>query len=129
MLSCCNTLYNGSFSYVFFSTKDYCRKVEFGICPQCGCFKAKDFQYFSNGTEKIKYLTGKNALLKLEYWRKKINNIKQGSFSNQNVYYGDFKKTNKLDENNLPIYQQLRKNFNGQAEVIGEVETKVLALF
>lgn len=73
--------------------------------------------------------TGKHALQKLELWRKRINNTKYGTKSNQNVYYGDFRKTNRLDENGLPIYQQLRKNFNGQAEVLNDIETKVLTLY
>ena len=129
MLGCCNSLFKESFSYVLLSTKYFYRKIEYGICPQCGCLKFKDFQITNTGEEKVTYSTGKHASQKMEYWRKKLNNTKYGSKSNQNVYYGDFKKTNRLDENNIPIYQQLRKNFNGQSEVIGEVQTKVLAIF
>lgn len=128
MIECCNAFYNASFSYVLFSGQNYYRRLEFGICQNCGCLKFKDFIIDNNGNEKVKIYTGKHASQKLEMWRKKIRNSKHGSKSNQNVYYGDFRKTNKVDENNLPIYQQLRKNFNGQSEVIGEVQTKVLAL-
>lgn len=79
-----------------------------------------------NGQETIKQFTGKHAAQKLEQWRKRIRNTRYGSKSNQNVYYGDFRKTNRKDDNGLPIYQQLRKNFNGQTELIGDVITKVI---
>jgi hypothetical protein len=128
LLGCCNALYNASFSYVLFSSKDSYRRLEFGICPQCGCLKFKDFNIDYNGVETIHQSTGKHALQKLEQWRKRIRNTRYGSKSNQNVYYGDFKKTSKTDDNGLPIYQQLRKNFNGQSEVIGEIETKLLSM-
>lgn len=128
MLGCCNAFYNASFSYVLFSYKNSYRRLEFGICPQCGCLKFKDFIIDHNGIEKVHQSTGKHALQKLETWRKRINNTKYGSKANQNVYYGDFRKTNRKDINGIPIYQQLRKNFNGQCEVIGEVDTKVLAI-
>ena len=129
MLGCCNSLFRESFSYVLLSTKYFYRKIEFGICPHCGCLKFKDFQIFADGTEKVAYSKGKHASQKMEYWRKRLNNTKYGTKSNQNVYYGDFKKTSKTDENNLPVYQQLRKNFNGQSEVLGEIKTKVIPLF
>ena len=125
MLDCCNINYNGSFSYVLFSSKDYYRRIEFGICPVCGCAKFSDCQYFFDGTDKVRRLKGKNAFNKYEFWRKKLLNTKHGFRSNQNVYYGDFKKTPRKDENGQPIYLQLRKNFNDQTEVIGEIRTKV----
>lgn len=125
MLGCCNSLFNGSFSYVLFSSKDNYRRIEFGICPRCGCLKFKDYRYFYDGTDKVRYLTGKAALQKLEYWRKKVAQAKQGTRGNQNVYYGDFQKTSRRDENGNTIYLQLRKNFNDQSEVIGEIRTKV----
>ena len=125
MIKCCNELFRGSFSYVLFSTKDSYRKIEFGICPHCGCLKFKEFQEFFNGEVKNRYLTGKKALQKLEYWRKKVNNVKHGTKGNQNVYYGDFQKSNKIDENGNPIFLQLRKNFNGQSEIIGKIKTVI----
>ena len=129
MLSCCNAFYNASFSYVLFASVNSYRRLEFGICPQCGCLKFRDFVIDHNGTETVHQSTGKHALQKLELWRKRINNTRYGSKSNQNVYYGDFKKTNRLDVNGLPIYQQLRKNFNGQSEILNDIETKVLTLY
>lgn len=126
MIGCCNALFNASFSYVLFSSQDNYRRVEFGICPHCGCLKFKDFRIFFNGEEKVKYLTGKAALQKFDYWRKKIAEVKYGTKGNQNVYYGDFQKTNRIDENGNIIYLQLKKNFNDQSEVIGEIRTKIL---
>jgi hypothetical protein len=102
--------------------------LEFGICPQCGCLKFKDFIIDYNGIETVHQSTGKHALQKLELWRKRINNTKYGTKSNQNVYYGDFRKTSRIDENGLPIYQQLRKNFNGQSEVLNDIKTNLITL-
>lgn len=125
MLICCNAQFSASFSYVLFSFKNSYRKIEFGICPHCGCLKFKDYRWRPNGEDKAFYLTGKKALQKLEYWRKKVNNIKHGTKGNQNVYYGDFQKSRCKDENGNPIFLQLRKNFNGQAEIIGKIKTVV----
>ena len=128
MIECCNRFYNGQFSYVLFSSEYYYRHLEFGICnnPNCNQAKFKDFIITYNGTEKSKVYTGKKAFEKFEYWRKKLAKIRQGSKENQNVYYGDFQKTNRKDSNGNCIYLQLRKNFNDQSEVIGEIKTKVL---
>lgn len=126
MIECCNAFYNASFSYILFSGKNYYRRLEFGICKNCGCLKFKDYTITQDGQEKVKIFTGKQASQKLELWRRRLRNTRYGSKANQNVYYGDFRKTNRTDENGLPIYQQLRKNFNGQTELIGDVETKVI---
>lgn len=53
----------------------------------------------------------------------KKNNTKQGTFSNQNVFYGDFLKTRKKDSKGNPIYEQTRKNFNGQYEILNTIHT------
>lgn len=126
MIECCNTFYNPSFSYILFANRNYYRRIEFGICHNCGCLKFKDFAIDAEGKEHIKVFTGKHAAQKLEQWRRRLKNTKYGSLSNQNVYYGDFRKTNRIDENGLPIYQQLRRNFNGQDELLGDVITKVI---
>lgn len=128
MIECCNALQNASFSYVLFSGKNYYRRLEFGICHNCGCLKFKDFIITHDGQEHVKVFTGKHASQKLELWRKRINNTRYGTKSNQNVYYGDFRKTSRVDKNGIPIYQQLRKNFNGQCEVIGEIKTNLISL-
>ena len=125
MIFCCNHPFRGSFSYVLFSTKDTSQRVEFGICPKCGCLIFKETSYNYDGTDTAKYRTGKKALQKLDYWRKKVNNVKHGTKGNQNVYYGDFQKSNKIDENGNPVYLQLRRNFNDQREVIGEIKTVI----
>lgn len=128
MIECCNRFYNGSFSYVLFSSEYYYRHIEFGVCsnPECAQAKFKDFRISYNGAEEVKIYIGKKAFEKYEYWRKKLSKIKNGSKSNQNVYYGDFRKTGRVDENGNIVYLQLRANFNNQSEVIGEIKTKVL---
>lgn len=127
MLECCNHYYNGSFSYVVFSSKYYYRRVEYGVCPNpnCGIAKFKDFKILYDGTELCKIYTGKKAYEKYIYWKNYLENVKNGSKGNQNVYYGDFKKTNEKDKNGNTIYLQLRKNFNNQSEVIGKILTTV----
>lgn len=127
MIECCNRLYNGSFSYVLFSSEYYYRHIEFGICsnPECAQAKFKDFTISYDGRECTKIYTGKKAFEKYEYWRKKLAKIKNGTKGNQNIYYGDFRKTNHRDSNGNTIYLQLRTNFNDQSEVIGEIKTKV----
>lgn len=130
MLFCCNTHFVSSFSYVIFNTKYNYRRIEFGICPYCGAFKFRDYKQDYNGNEIIKDLTGKDAQTKLSQWRKKINSFRQqGTQSKQNAYYGDFRRTNRRDENGNPVYLQLRKNFNNQSEVIGEIRTLKTNLF
>lgn len=125
MIECCNAFFNASFSYILFSGKNYYRRIEFGICRNCGCLKFKDFSITQDGQENVRVFTGKHAAQKLEQWRKRLRNTKYGSIANQNVYYGDFRKTSRIDDNGLPVYQQLRRNFNGQTEVLGDVITKV----
>lgn len=128
MIECCRRYFVGSFSYVLFSSEYYYRHIEFGICSNPNCLKPKfkDFTISYDGKEHQKVYTGKKAFEKFEYWRKKLAKIRQGSKENQNVYYGDFQKTNRKDDNGNCIYLQLRKNFNDQSEVIGEIKTKVL---
>ena len=123
MLFCCNAHFVSSFSYVLFNTKYSYRRIEFGICPFCGVFKFRDYKQDFTGKEIIKDLTGKESQTKLNQWRKKINSYKQGTKSKQNTYYGDFRKTNRKDKNGNPIYLQLRRNFNNEAEIIGEIKT------
>lgn len=129
MLLCCNAHFMGSFSYVFFSRKYSYRRIEFGVCPNCGVFKFRDYKLDFTGKEIIKDLTGKEAQTKLNHWRKKINSNIQGTKSKQNTYYGDFQKTNRKDENGNPIYLQLRKNFNNESEVLGEVKTTISTIY
>lgn len=127
LIRCCNRHFNTSFSYILFSGENFYRRLEFGVCPVCGCPKFQDFSINHKDEETVKVCTGKHAVQKLAMWKKRIQNIRYCNKSNQNVYYGDFKKTPHRDENNIPIYQQLRRNFNGQAEIIGEVKTLILA--
>ena len=129
MIECCNRFYNGSFSYVLTSSEYYFRKIEFGICSNPNCLKPKfkDFRILFDGREIEKVYTGRKAFEKFEQWRKYIAKIKNGTKGNQNVYYGDFQKTNRIDNNGNCIYLQLRKNFNEQSEIIGEIKTKVIS--
>ncbi len=125
MLTCCNHCFMGSFVKKIADNPFYYRRVEFGICPHCGTIKFRDYRQETNGEEIIKDFSGLKAVNQLEKWRKFFTKTLLGSKGNQNVYYGDFKRTNRKDKNGLPIYYQLRKNFNGQSEIIGEIKTVI----
>ena len=123
MLNCCNYRFRGGYFYVLANKKDFYRRIEFGICPQCGIYKFLDYKIIC-GKEKTRTLSGKFAEETFRKICKKLQNEKQGSKSDSNYYYGDFKiikdkKTKKL------TYLQLRKNFNNDTEILGEVETKI----
>lgn len=124
MISCCNSEFKGFFIYTLSNSKLFCRRLEYGICPICGNEKFRDIKYYSNGIERIKELNGISATITYKRWLSLLNNTKQGSYINQSFYYGDFKKIKRHDNMGNPIYVQLRKNFNGQAEVLGEVITR-----
>lgn len=126
MLFCCNNHFAGSFSRILFNTELNYRRIEFGICPVCGCLKFRDYKIDYSGKEKVNELSGKAANDRMVFWRKRLKSTKQGSWTKQNIYYGDFRKTRKKDEFGNPIYLQLRRNFNNEAEIIGEVRTRIL---
>jgi hypothetical protein len=124
MLICCNRLFQGGFHYVVSNTDDFYRRIEFGICPNCGVYRFRDYRIINEKT-KDKILSGKEALSAYEKFLSKLKVCKQGIKSNQNYHYGDFRATSKKDENGNLIYLQLRKNFNDEVEVIGEIKTKI----
>ncbi len=49
-----------------------------------------------------------------------LDRLKQGSKTNQNWFYGDFKKSDKKDDRGNIILLQLKRNFNGEAIILGE---------
>jgi len=81
-----------------------------------------------NGTEKIKTLSGKKAEITFEKIIKNLREEKQGTKSNQNYHYGDYRISKKKDMYGNPIYIQLKKDFNNETEILGEVETKIYKL-
>ena len=124
MLICCNRHFRGGYYRVLSNKPDFYRRIEYGICPNCGRYRLLDFKII-NGAERIRTLSGEKAELAFEKIIKKLREEKQGTKSNQNYHYGDFRVTGKKDCFGNPIYLQLRSNFNNETEVIGEVETKV----
>lgn len=122
MLECCNIHFTGSFSYILISNTTNYHKIEFGRCPQCNQMIFKDFNICLH-SENIKIYKGQKADNKYKHWKMKLANQKTGSYSNQNVYYGDFRRTRRVDNYGNPIYLQLKKNFNGQSEILGEIVT------
>ena len=125
MLFCCNCRFVGRYFHVLSNTRDFYRKIEFGICPKCGVYKFLDYRVIS-GNVKEKKLSGRKATLAFEKIIRKLSLMKHGTKSNQNFYYGDFKATKRKDSFGNTIYMQLRKNFNNEEEILGEVVTRVL---
>lgn len=126
MLKCCNHNFYASFTKVVADNSSFFRKIEFGVCPHCGVVWFKDYSRRSDESEVVKLLRGDKAKCQIKKWVIEKRERKcRASKSNQNVYYGDFEKTDKVDENGLPVYNQLRINFNGEVEKLNEVTTKV----
>lgn len=123
MLMCCNTFFRGVFRCIVQNNNYGFRQIEFGVCPQCGSYCFIDYKENAYGESRSKTLHGKEALTKYNLWKECFYSKAHGSYSNQNVYYGDFRKTNKKDNMGNPIYLQLRKNFNNQIEILNEIET------
>lgn len=123
MLFCCNKHYTGSFSRVLVNNSALYRRVEFGTCPNCNVIKYREYIQFENGLEKVKDLSGDKAMNAYNKMCSRLKNTVQGSKTNQNVYYGDFKKTRRKDANGNPIYLQVRKNFNNQTEILNQIKT------
>ena len=123
MLSCCNHYFNGSFSRVILNTSSNYYKVEFGTCPICNVVKFKEYKQYFDGTDSLKEYSGVIAEAKLRALIKRLEDMPCGSWTKQNLWYGDFMKTNRTDAQGNPIYLQLRRNFNGQYEVLNEIYT------
>ena len=126
MLECCNRRFGGTFSRVLVNNADFYRKIEYGFCPECGCEKLRELRQVNGGSVREKLLSGKEAKRRYQKILDKLEKIKHGNFVNQNFYYGDFKKTRRKDKFGNPIYLQLRKNFNNDVEVLGEIRTVVV---
>lgn len=124
MLVCCNSRFRGVYFRVLENKPDFYRRIEYGICPKCGNYRLLDLRMIE-GKVKIKTLSGKEAENNYEKIIKKYKEVKHGSKSNQNYCYGDYKLSRKRDDDGNRIYLQLRRNFNNEAEIIGEISTKV----
>ena len=125
MLNCCNRFFSGLVRRVLSMRTDFYHRIEFGICPNCGRYRFLDYRRLTCGKERIKSLAGKEALHAYEKILEKLKHQKHGSKSNQNYHFGTFKKTKRLDKFGNPVYLQIRRNFNNEDEILGEVETNV----
>lgn len=121
LMYCCGERLN--VTRLIFNANGHYKRVQFGVCQDCGTPQTLVYSMNKNGIDREKRFIGKTALQEFKKYQRLKNNSKQGSFANQNIYYGDFKRTNKKDEKGNPVYQQLRKNFNNQTEYLGEIRT------
>ncbi len=106
-----------------FHNHGYYKRVDFGICQGCGTVHTLIYTMYKDGHDKEIHLTGAIAIKEFKKYEKLKNCSKQGTKTNQNVYYGDFLKTRKKDKNGNTVYLQLRKNFNGQYEILNTIQT------
>ncbi len=107
-----------------FRNNGYYKRVDFGFCQSCGTAHTLIYTMYKDGRDKEIRFKGTTAIKKFKKYEKLKNNIRQGSKSNQNVYYGDFRKTRQKDKSGAPVYLQLRKNFNGDYTVMNVIITK-----
>jgi prolyl oligopeptidase PreP (S9A serine peptidase family) len=128
MLSCCGKHFYAA-EKIMLPLKNgmIYRCLEYGHCPNCYSPVSRLIEQNKKYDVFVKDRRGQkadSAYDKAIKQRKKfLEQVNFGSKSNQNFSYGDFKKTKRFDENNQPIYLQLRKNFNNHSEILGEVIT------
>ncbi|HIU85483.1 TPA: hypothetical protein IAD52_00755 [Candidatus Spyradomonas excrementavium] len=106
-----------------FNTNGYYKRVDFGFCQGCGTAHTFVYVISKGGRERERKFSGSTAIKEFKKYQRLKNNIRQGTRNNQNVCYGDFLKTRKVDANGFPVYLQIRRDFNNQYEVLNQVET------
>ena len=128
MLLCCGRQFYAAEKIVLPKKDKLYRCLEYGHCPHCGARVSrlveqdKNYEIFVKDRRGIKAFSAYQKAVKQRKRFLEQNGL-TGSKTAENYYYGDFKKTNRLDENNQPVYIQLRKNFNNKSEELGEVVT------
>lgn len=127
MLLCCGRQFYAAEKIMLPKRDKLYRCLEFGHCPNCGTRVSRLIEQDKNYEIFIKEKRGIKALRAFEkavmQREKHLNANACGTKSNENYCYGCFKKTNRFDSHNQPIYLQLKKNFNNKAELMGEVVT------
>lgn len=126
MLSCCAKNFTASYRFAVFPKEgELFKKIEFSYCPHCDNAVYKEIITLPNGeineTPQQKGIKAEEEFAKAKFNRLNfLERLKQGSKANQNWFYGDCKKSNKKDERGNPVWLQLKRNFNGEAKVLGE---------
>ena len=127
MLSCCGRQFYAAEKILLPTRGKLYRCLEYGHCPNCSAAVSRLIEQDKNYDIQVKDRHGRkadSAYEKAIKQRKKyLATVPKGTKSGENFYYGDFKKTRRVDENNQPIYVQLRRNFNNKTEVLGDVVT------
>ncbi len=127
MLSCCGRQFYAAEKIVLPKKTKLYRCLEYGHCPNCGTRvsrlieQERDYEIFVKEKRGIKALRAFEKAVKQR--KRYIESVGKGTKTQENYYYGAFKKTARFDSNNQPIYVQLRKNFNNKSEVLGDVVT------
>ena len=110
---------------LIFNANGNYKRVEFGLCQVCGKPQTLVYSMNKTGRDREKRFIGDTAVKEFRRYQRLKCSTKQGNKRNQNVYYGDFRKTRKKDKNGIPVYLQLRKNFNGDYVILNEIQTVI----
>ncbi len=125
MLFCCAKNFTASYKFHVYPNENLSKKIEFSYCPHCDNAVYKEIITYPNGTiketQQQKGIKAEESFAKAKFNRLNfLERLKQGSKANQNWFYGDFKRTAKKDERGNNVLLQLKRNFNGQAIILGE---------
>ena len=127
MLSCCGRQFYAAEKILLPTRGKLYRCLEYGHCPNCATAVSRLIEQDRNYDIQAKDCRGRKADRAYEksisQRKRYLETVPQGTKSGENFYYGDFRKTRRFDENNQPVYVQLRKNFNNKTEILGEVVT------
>ncbi|MGN0192620.1 MAG: hypothetical protein ACI4CY_03740 [Candidatus Gastranaerophilaceae bacterium] len=130
MLKCCGRTFSAARKIVLPENDKMYRCLEFGYCPNCRTTVSRLVEQDENYEVSVREMRGIKALRAYEkaLARQNAEKSRFGSASNQNYYYGFYKKSRQKDENNLPVYFEYRVNFNNVAEKIGKITTKCIKI-
>ena len=114
---CCNHFLNVRSFFVVAQQNYESLKIEYSRCPHCKKSFYKEIKTDFNGNryntntkmgKEAEFLIEKAFLNRLDFFTPK------GTKTNQEWYYGDFKKTNQKDEKGNLLELQIKRNFNGE---------------
>jgi ssDNA-binding Zn-finger/Zn-ribbon topoisomerase 1 len=110
---CCNAKPNVLFKYEIF--KPEYKYLAYYECPNCG---KRWFEELREKDDKPKYFYDNVAKNKYLAWKKRLENIKQGTNANQSFYYGTYQK-------HKDVWKTYRTNFNNEKELISKQKTMI----
>lgn len=127
MLFCCSRHFMPEKKIVLPPENKLYRCLEFGYCPHCKIAVSRLIEQTKDYNTLVTQKTRGRALRALERALVErihfVEKIRYGTKSNEHYYFGDYRRTRRRDTRNNTIYEQLKRNFNGKTEILGEVTT------